>query len=118
NARVDLDRYRTLLAQDSIAQQQVASQEALVRQYEGTVKTDQAQIASAKLQLTYSRLTAPASGRLGLRQIDAGNMIHASDPNGLVVITQIQPIAAVFPVPEDDLQAVIRSVQRGDELVA
>ena len=92
NAQLDLERYRTLLAQDSIAKQQVDTQEALVRQYEGTVKIDQAAIDNAKLQLTYSRVTAPIGGRVGLRQVDPGNIVHAGDANGLVVITQLQPI--------------------------
>src|SRR5713101_7097084 len=92
NALIDLQRYRTLYAQDSIAKQQVDTQDALVRQYEGTVKADRGQVDNAKLPLTYSRVTAPISGRLGLRMVDAGNIVHASDANGLVVITQLQPI--------------------------
>src|SRR5262245_46797488 len=91
NARIDLERYRGLYAQDSIAKQQVDTQEALVRQYEGTVKFDQGQIDNAKLQLLYSNITAPIGGRLGLRLVDPGNVIRASDANGLVVITQLQP---------------------------
>ena len=86
NAQVDLERYRTLLAQDSIAKQQVDTQEALVRQYEGTLQADQGAIDNAKLQLTYSRVTAPIGGRIGLRQVDPGNIVHAADANGLVVI--------------------------------
>ena len=96
NAKLDLERYRVLLEQDSIAKQQVDTQAALVRQYEGTVKIDQGQIDNAKLQLTYSRVTAPIGGRVGLRQVDPGNIVHASDANGLVVITQLQPITVVF----------------------
>src|SRR5689334_16745037 len=92
NARIDLDRYRTLLKQDSIAEQQVASQESLVRQYEGVVKVDQSQIDNARLQLTYSRIAAPLGGRIGLRQVDPGNIVRAGDANGLAVITQQQPI--------------------------
>ncbi|HYS74866.1 MAG TPA: efflux RND transporter periplasmic adaptor subunit, partial [Burkholderiales bacterium] len=87
NARIDMERYLTLYAQDSIAKQQVDTQEALVRQYEGTVKFDQGQIDNARLQLTYSRITAPISGRLGLRLVDPGNIVRAGDANGLVVIT-------------------------------
>src|SRR5215471_16964623 len=86
NAQLDLERYRTLLSQDSIAKQQVDTQESLVHQYEATVKADQGAIDSAKLQLTYSRITAPIGGVVGLRQVDPGNVIHASDSNGLVVI--------------------------------
>ena len=93
NAQLDLERYRTLLAQDSISKQQVDTQEALVRQYEGAVQADQAAIDSARLQLTYARVTAPISGRVGLRQVDPGNIVHATDANGLVVITQLQPIS-------------------------
>jgi multidrug efflux system membrane fusion protein len=98
NARIDLERYRTLFEQDSIAKQQVDTQSALVRQYEGTVRTDQAQVDNARLQLTYARITAPLSGRLGLRQVDAGNIVHASDTNGVVVITQIQPVTVITPL--------------------
>jgi len=113
NARIDLERYRGLFAQDSIAKQQVDTQEALVRQYEGTVKFDQGQIDNAKLQLLYSTITAPVSGRLGLRLVDAGNIIRASDANGLVVITQLQPIAAVFTIPQDSLPEVLKRLRAG-----
>jgi multidrug efflux system membrane fusion protein len=106
NAQLDLERYRTLLSQDSISKQQVDTQESLVRQYEGTVKADQGQVDNAKLQLTYSRVTAPISGVVGLRQVDPGNIIHATDANGLVVITQLQPITVIFPIPEDNLPQV------------
>lgn len=113
NARVDVQRYRRLVADDSIPKQQLDTQIALVHQYEGMVQTDQAQIDSAKLQLDYSRITAPLSGRLGLRLVDAGNIVHASDTNGLVVITQLQPIAVVFPIPEDNLPAVRQRLAAG-----
>ncbi len=116
NARIDLERYRTLLAQDSIAKQLVDTQEALVRQYEGTVKVDQSQIDNARLQLVYSRVTAPVAGRLGLRQVDQGNIVRASDPNGLVVITQLQPITVVFTIPEDSLPPVMKKLQAGEKL--
>jgi multidrug efflux system membrane fusion protein len=115
NARIDLERYRTLFQQDSIAKQQVDTQAALVRQYEGGVRTDQSQIDNAKLQLTYARVTAPISGRLGLRQVDPGNVVRASDPNGIVVITQLQPIAVVFTIPQDSLQAVLKKIREGDK---
>jgi len=107
NARIDLERYQTLFKQDSIAQQQVATQESLVRQYEGAIKTDQAAVDSARLQLIYARITAPTGGRLGLRQVDPGNIVHASDANGVVVITQLQPISVVFTVPQDALPQVL-----------
>ena len=108
NARIDVERYRTLFAQDSIAKQQVDTQEALVRQYEGTVKLDQGQVDNARLQLTYSKVTAPITGRIGLRQVDQGNIVRASDANGIVVITQLQPIAVVFTIPQDHLQSVLK----------
>jgi membrane fusion protein, multidrug efflux system len=113
NAQLDLERYRTLLSQDSIAKQLVDTQEALVRQYEGTVQADQGQIDSARLQLTYARITAPIGGLVGLRQVDPGNVIHASDAGGLVVITQIQPITVLFPIPEDNLQQVLKRLKSG-----
>jgi membrane fusion protein, multidrug efflux system len=116
NARIDVERYRTLYAQDSIAKQQVDTQEALVRQYEGTVKFDQGQIDNIRLQLTYSRITAPVSGRLGLRLVDSGNIVRSGDANGLVVITQIQPIAAVFTIPQDSLPAVLTRLRAGGAL--
>jgi multidrug efflux system membrane fusion protein len=116
NAQLDLERYRTLLSQDSIAKQQVDTQESLVRQYEGTVKADQGAIDSAKLQLTYSRITAPIGGVVGLRQVDPGNVIHASDANGLVVITQVQPITVLFPIPEDNLPQVMKRIKSGASL--
>jgi membrane fusion protein, multidrug efflux system len=116
NAQLDLQRYQTLLSQDSISKQQVDTQAALVRQYEGTVKTDQGQIDNAKLQLTYTRVTAPIGGRVGLRQIDPGNIVHASDSTGLVVITQVQPITVLFPIAEDNLPRVMKRMQSGDNV--
>lgn len=116
NARLDLDRYQTLFKQDSIARQQVDTQLALVRQYEGTVKVNQSQIDNARLQLTYSRITAPIGGRAGLRQVDPGNIVRGSDPNGIVVITQLDPIAVVFSVPQDDLPALMKRVRSKDAL--
>lgn len=116
NAKLDLQRYKVLMSQDSIAKQQLDTQEALVRQYEGAVKLDQGQIDNAKLQLVYSRVTAPISGRIGLRLVDPGNMIHATDTNGLAVITQEQPITVVFPIPEDSLSPVLRKFKAGEKL--
>jgi multidrug efflux system membrane fusion protein len=110
NAKVDLDRYKLLYSQDSIAQQQVATQEGLVRQYEGAVITDKGQVDSAKLNLVYARVTAPVSGRVGLRQVDLGNIVHAADTNGVAVITQLQPITVIFTVPEDRLPQIRRRV--------
>ncbi len=116
NARLDLARYKGLLAKDSIAEQQVDAQKSLVHQYEGQVLTDRAQWDNAKLQLEFTRITAPVAGRLGLRQVDVGNMVHASDTGGLVVITQTQPITVVFTIPSDNLPAVISKLQANETL--
>jgi multidrug efflux system membrane fusion protein len=116
NAKVDLDRYQTLLKQDAIPSQQLDTQAALVRQYEGNIKTDQANIENAKLQLTYSKITAPISGRIGLRLVDPGNIVHATDTTGLLLITQLQPIAALFTIPEDSLPQVLRKLRAGASL--
>ena len=113
NARIDLERYRVLLKQDSIAEQQVSSQEALVRQLEGTVKVNQGQVDNARLQMTYSRVTAPIPGQLGLRQVDQGNIVRAGDANGIVVITQTRPITILFTIPQDNLQAVLKRTRTG-----
>jgi len=118
NARTDAERYRVLFEQDSVAKQQLDTQVSLVRQYEATIKVDQAAIDNAKLQLTYSRITAPIGGRLGLRQVDPGNIVRAGDANGIVVITQLQPITVVFSIPEDSLPAVMKKLQAGERLPA
>lgn len=107
NAKIDLERYRGLLAQDSIARQQVDTQEALVRQYQGTVQADEAAVKSAELQLSYTTIKAPIAGRAGLRNVDPGNIVKASDTTGLVTIAQQSPITAVFAVPEDRLPAIM-----------
>jgi multidrug efflux system membrane fusion protein len=116
NARIDLERYRVLFEQDSVARQQLDTQQSLVRQYEGTVRVDQAQIDNAKLQLVYCRITAPIGGRLGLRQVDPGNIVRAGDALGLVVITQLQPITVVFTIPEDSLPPVMQKLRAGSRL--
>jgi multidrug efflux system membrane fusion protein len=116
NAQLDLQRYKELWKQDSVPKQQLDTQEALVRQLEGTIKTDQGQIDSAKLQLVYCRITAPISGRVGLRLVDPGNIVHASDANGLVVITQLQPITVIFSIPEDSLPQVLTRLNKGERL--
>ncbi|CAB3916267.1 MdtA/MuxA family multidrug efflux RND transporter periplasmic adaptor subunit [Achromobacter deleyi] len=116
NARRDLQRYQALFKQDSIAKQQVDTQAALVRQYEGTIKSDQANVDNARLQLDYARITAPISGRLGLRQVDRGNLVSSSDTNGLVVITQTQPISVVFTLPETQLPEVRAELAQGKTL--
>jgi multidrug efflux system membrane fusion protein len=118
NARVDLDRYQKLLAQNAIPEQQLATQKATVAQSEGAVKTDQGQIDSAKLSLVYCNIRAPITGRVGLRLVDPGNIVHATDTNGLVVITQIQPISIIFTVPEDQLPVVLHKLAAGQHLRA
>jgi multidrug efflux system membrane fusion protein len=116
NARTDLKRYQTLLAQDSIASQQVDTQASLVNQYIATIASDQGQLDAAKLQLTFTKITAPISGRLGLRQVDVGNMVHASDTNGIVVITQLQPIDVVYAIPEVNVPKVMGQLRDGKTL--
>ena len=116
NARVDLVRYETLVKEDSISRQQLDTQAATVRQLEASVLSDQGQIESAKLNLTYSRITAPAAGQVGLRLVDQGNIVHAGDPNGIVVITQLQPITVLFTVPADRLPQVLQQMQGGKKL--
>jgi multidrug efflux system membrane fusion protein len=107
NAQIDLTRYRTLAEQDSIPQQQADTQAYLVHQYEGTVKSDQAMVDNARLNLEYCHIVAPVSGRVGLRQVDQGNYVQTSDPGGIVIITQLQPISVIFTLPEDNLPAVM-----------
>ncbi len=116
NARLDLERYTTLLAQDAVPKQQLDTQKALVDQYLGNIKTDQANIDSAKLNLTYSRVPAPITGVVGLRQVDPGNIVHASDSNGMIVITQLQPITVLFTIPEDSLPPVMQKLRAGIHL--
>ncbi|MGD0586345.1 MAG: MdtA/MuxA family multidrug efflux RND transporter periplasmic adaptor subunit [Oryzomonas sp.] len=116
NARLDLQRYQLLWKQDSIPKQQLDTQESLVRQYEGAVKADQGQVDSAKVNLIYCRITSPVSGRVGLRQIDPGNIVHAADTNGLVVVTQLQPMTVIFPVPEDNIPEVLGRLRAGTRL--
>ena len=116
NARIDLDRYQTLLTQNAVPEQQLATQKALVQQDEGAVKTDQGQIDSAKLNLVYCHITAPITGRVGLRLVDPGNIVHATDTNGLLVITQIQPISVIFPIAEDQLPVVLQKMRAGERL--
>ncbi|SMB28752.1 multidrug efflux system, subunit A [Sterolibacterium denitrificans] len=116
NARLDLERFRDLLSKDSIARQQVDAQAALVQQYEGVVQAGRAQVADARLQLDFTRITAPLSGRLGLRQVDAGNMVRAADTNGIVTITQTRPIDMLFAIPAARLDAVRARWHAGDTL--
>ena len=116
NARLDLQRYDTLVGQNSIAKQTRDTQVSLVAQDEATVKADQAQIDAQKLNLTYCRIVSPVTGRVGLRQVDPGNYVQTSDPNGIVVVTQLQPISVIFTLPEDNLPEVMRRVRAGASL--
>lgn len=115
NARVDLERNQ--IAKDAVSAQQLATQAALVAQYEGVVKSDQAQVETVKLQLSYCRITAPIAGRVGLRLVDQGNIVHAGDAGGLAVITQVQPISVVFTLPSDALAQIVPKLNSGRELV-
>jgi multidrug efflux system membrane fusion protein len=116
NAKVDLARYQTLAPLKAIPEQQLATQEALVKQDQGIVQTDQAQIDNAKLDLVYCHITAPITGRVGLRLVDPGNYVTANDATGLVVITQIEPISVIFTLPEDQLPAVLGRLDAGARL--
>jgi multidrug efflux system membrane fusion protein len=116
NARVDLDRYANLLKQNAVNEQQWATQKALVDQTVGIVKTDQGVIDADKLNLVYCNITASITGRVGLRLVDPGNIVHATDTNPMLVITQIQPISAIFTVAEDDLPRVLRKLAAGEHL--
>src|SRR6202047_1336881 len=113
NAELDLVRYRTLVAQNSIARQQLDTQAALVQQDRGVVQSDQAQVDAQKLNLTYCRITSPVTGRVGLRQVDPGNYVQKSEPNGIVVVTQLQPISVIFTLSEDNLPEVMKRVRAG-----
>jgi multidrug efflux system membrane fusion protein len=116
NAMIDLQRYQTLWSQNSIPQQTLATQESLVKQDQGTVDSDQALIDSVKLNITYCNITAPISGRVGLRLIDVGNYVQATGTTGLLVITQIQPITVIFTIPEDSIQSVVTQLNAGQKL--
>ena len=116
NAHLDLDRYTEAFAKNAIPKQLLDTQVATVHQYEGLVKLDQGQVDNAKIQLGYCRLTASISGRVGLRLVDAGNIVHANDANPLVVITELQPIAAIFSVAEDYLPQIQQQLRAGKKL--
>ncbi|MGC2696925.1 MAG: MdtA/MuxA family multidrug efflux RND transporter periplasmic adaptor subunit [Candidatus Angelobacter sp.] len=113
DARLNLERFQQLYKDGVIPKQQFDTQGSLEAQLDGAVRADQAQVDTVKLNLVYTRITAPVSGRIGLRQIDVGNMVHASDPNGLLVITQLQPIAVIFSLPQDNLQSVSQHMNKG-----
>jgi multidrug efflux system membrane fusion protein len=116
NARVDLARYQVLVPQQAIPEQQLATQAALVHQDEGLVKLDEGQVESAKVNLAYCKIAAPVTGRIGLRLVDPGNIVQAADTNGLVVITQMDPISVIFTISEDQLQAVLKKMAAGQTL--
>ncbi len=116
DAEVNLERYKLLFQEGVIPQQQLDTQGALVGQFDGAITSDQSQIDNAKLQLTYSRITAPISGRIGLRLVDVGNIVHATDTNGLLVITQLQPISVIFSLPQDQLPQVMAKLHTGVQL--
>lgn len=116
NAQVDLERYRTLLAQDSISSQQVDTQESLVRQQKAALQAEQSSVENAKLQLAHTRVISPIGGRIGLRQVNAGNLVRVSDTNGIAVVTQLRPVSVVFPIPEDSLPRVMKRLRSGDRI--
>ncbi len=113
NGRLNLDRYQTLRQQSLIPQQQVDDQQTLADQYAGAVRADEAQVESAKLNLDYARIVSPIDGVVGVRQVDPGNLVHASDPTGIVMVTQLDPIAILFTLPQDDLGAVSTEMAKG-----
>ncbi len=115
-AQADLDRYRSLLSQDSIARQQVDTQESLVRQYKASVQAARGEVENAQLQLSHARITAPISGRVGFRQVGPGSIVRASDANPIVVVTQLNPISVVFPIPEDALPRVLKRLNAGERI--
>jgi multidrug efflux system membrane fusion protein len=116
NARVDLERYQTLAAKDAIPRQQLDTQQSLVHQYEGAVTNDKGLLDGTRVQLDYCRITSPIGGRVGLRLVDPGNIVHATDANGIVIVTQLQPIGVVFTIPEDNIPAVLARLGHGASL--
>jgi len=116
NARLDLKRYQALSAANSISQQTLATQAALVKQYEGTVISDKANVDAAAINLGYTKITSPVAGRIGIRQVDIGNFVSAGQTNGIVVVTQLQPISVLFTVPEDNVRAVATRFNAGEHL--
>ncbi|MDR3720457.1 MAG: MdtA/MuxA family multidrug efflux RND transporter periplasmic adaptor subunit [Candidatus Acidoferrales bacterium] len=112
DAKVDLNRYQQLWQEGVIPRQQLDSQQATVGQFDGAIQSDKAQIDNQKLQLTYCRITSPIAGRVGLRLVDAGNIVHAADANGMLVITQVQPVAVLFTLPEDNVPQVVSEMKK------
>ena len=117
NARRDLARYQQLVKSNLVSRQELDAQQALVSESEGTIKADEASVASAQLQLDWSRITAPVDGRVGLKQVDVGNQISSGDTNGIVVITQTYPIDLIFTLPESDIATVVQAQKSGQPLV-
>ncbi len=118
DAEVNLERFKLLFQEGVIPKQQLDTQAASVGQFDGAIKSDQAQIDTAKLQLVYAHITSPISGRVGLRLVDPGNIVHATDTGGLLLITQVQPIAVIFTLPQDQLQQVFEKLHKGAQLAA
>lgn len=117
NATLDLSRYKTLIKKGAIPDQQLATQDALVQQYKATLISDQSQVDNAKLQLIYARITAPVTGRVGLRLVDPGNIIHATDTTGMLILTQLNPITVIFPLPQDDLPDIMAGQKADPNLI-
>ncbi len=113
DARLDLKRYEGLVKEDSIAVQQLDTQRALVDQYIGTIESDEGQVKTAEVNLLYTHIAAPATGRVGIRMVDQGNYVTPGDANGIVVINQLQPISVIFNIPEDDVRGVMKKVRQG-----
>jgi multidrug efflux system membrane fusion protein len=116
NARLDLKRYEGLVKEDSIAAQQLDTQRALVDQYTGSIESDEGQVNTAQVNLTYTRIVSPVSGRVGIRQVDQGNYVTPGDTNGIVVVNQVQPISVIFSVPEDNVAALLKKVRQGSAM--
>ena len=118
DARLDLTRFEELIKEDSVAQQQLDTQRALVDQYVGTIESDQAAVKTAQINLEYTHIGSPVTGRVGLRQVDQGNYVTPGDTNGIVVVTELQPISAIFAVPEDNVNTLMKQMQAGATLTA
>ncbi len=118
DAKLDLKRYEGLVKEDSIAQQQLDTQRALVDQYTGTIQADEGQVKTAQVNLVYTHIIAPVTGRVGLRQVDQGNYVTPSDTNGIVLLNQLQPITVIFTIPEDNVPAVMKRLHEGATLTA
>jgi membrane fusion protein, multidrug efflux system len=118
DAKLDLTRFEELIKEDSVAQQQLDTQRALVNQYIGTIESDQAAVKTAQINLEYTHIGSPVTGRVGLRQVDQGNYVTPGDSNGIVVVTELQPISAIFAVPEDNVNTLMKQMQAGASLTA